>query len=245
MHIFRILGEPSSNTNRRQRPSIQTQSTVESAPNHHNQLPPAYSTVLRPRQIASSDVVDLASSNGTTLTNDVDTTILHNRSHALEMQRRHTTTNIPTQSSLEKMESFSSTIPRRPTQQSEHSCTNRSLTAHDVAQLLRPSANQFQFQRLEQALTDSLQQYHEHQQHQQQQGHQQQSQSSSCSQDYSLDLNDDHQNELLNRSVEHLVANEAPIGESNAAAMEYLNRNGDDDIDVVDENKIHVSATVI
>lgn len=206
----RILGEPSGN-NRRQRAPIQTH-TIESSFNHNPyQNPPDYST------IADMATSSSAASNATYNPIDVNN-LMHSprvlinteviRSH--HNNRRHTTTNFPTSKSLEKIDSFSSTMPRRSTvianatdgTANPNESRYLHLTASDVAQLLRSTTNQ----QYEQINTDSLaSNNHETMQFP----------ANNDGMNNTCDTNEDYS---LTRSVEELVLNEMPIGESNADA---------------------------
>lgn len=136
--------------------------------------------------------------------------------HQIVNPRRHTTTNFPSQKSLEKMDSFSLTMPRRQNTAissiSNERCNFRNLTANDVAQLLRSTQNTQQPHSLNDLNPDAL------------------APSSIDSSifpidsdcviinDHSDDIGQEQEDFSLTRSVEELVLNEVPIGESSAAA---------------------------
>lgn len=232
---FRILGEPNCN-GRRQRAALQT---VESS---FDQNPPEYSTIVSTSLAITSttpnhDHLEQIGTNTAPDTNDYNHTSSHNtinRSdtyrpqhqhhphHQISNSRRHTTTNFPSQKSLEKMDSFSSTMPRRQNPAISSTSTNercnfRNLTAHDVAQLLRSTPNTNTQLIRSEPNSEPL------------------SPSSIDSSSFPIDsdhcvtisatLGDSlhgsgHEQEdySLTRSVEELILNEVPIGESNAAA---------------------------
>lgn len=223
------MGEPNCNS-RRQRAALQT---VESS---FDQNPPEYSTIVSTSlaNTAFTNTTPNLEQNGPTApdTNEYNhtpshTTInnndtyRHHHNHQISNVRRHTTTNFPSQKSLEKMDSFSSTMPRRQNLAISSTSTNdrcnfRNLTAHDVAQLLRSTPNT-QLIRSD-TISDPL------------------APSSIDSSSFPIDSDhcvtisttmDDnnlhgngHEQEdfSLTRSVEELILNEVPIGESNAAA---------------------------
>lgn len=207
MDIFinRILGEPNCN-NRRQRAPLPTH-TVESS---FDQNPPEYSTIITAGLATTSnhehaDQLNLTSVDG----NEFGPRVLFNSEtyrHQIVNTRRHTTTNFPSQKSLEKMDSFSLTMPRRQSTAissiSNERCNFRNLTANDVAQLLRSTQNTNEN-------ADAL--------------------GSIDSSTYPIDsdcgiINDpsdigqEQEDFSLTRSVEELVLNEMPVGESSAAA---------------------------
>lgn len=140
--------------------------------------------------------------------------------HQIVNTRRHTTTNFPSQKSLEKMDmTMTLTMPRRQTtaisSTSNERCNFRNLTAHDVAQLLRSTPNAHQSLDNDQMVDDTL------------------APSSIDSatfpiggvdmsviniNDQSDDLGQENEDFSITRSVEELVLNEVPVGESSAAA---------------------------
>lgn len=200
------MGEPSSSCNNR-RPTLSQvyANTMESSIDDH-QLPPSYSTVSRTQPsnaITLNTTNELnARSNGRQI----------NRQQSIDSHRRHTTTTFPSIEKIEKYDSFSSTIPRRPapTPPNQIHLTNSYLTAQDVARLLRstapfefavqtpsaPPVNEIANDNNEEHRTDS-----------------------------SIDAMklDEQQNYSLTQSIEHLVLNEMPIGESTAVAVAYMN----------------------
>lgn len=230
------MGEPNCN-NRRQRAALQT---VESS---FDQSPPEYSTIVSTSSVPTSTTPnhDNLEQNDTSTTLDEHTPPHINRSdtyriphpnhhhhhhhqhHQISNARRHTTTNFPSQKSLEKVDSFSSTMPRRQNPTISSTLTNdrnfRNLTAHDVAQLLRSTPNTNtqlirSDEHLEPLSPSSID-----------------SSSFPIDSDHSVSIsattmgNDNlhgngHEQEdySLTRSVEELILNEVPIGESNAAA---------------------------
>lgn len=214
--LIRILGEPSCN-NRRQRTPIQTL-TAESSFEHY-QNPPDYSTIIANDLIATTNNENVNQSTqnpnmGPRVTFNNETT-----RHPLNHSRRHTTTNFPCQKSLEKIDSFSSTMPRRqntgPSSISNERTNFQNLTASDVAQLLRST----QITSITATETPPIDSEHnvvsfvsptsiEN--------------SMFVIESNSLNNNSDsgqeHEDFSLTRSVEELVLNEIPIGESNAAA---------------------------
>lgn len=128
--------------------------------------------------------------------------------HQLNHSRRHTTTNFPCQKSIEKIDSFSSTMPRRQSTTGPSSIINErflNLTANDVAQLLRSTQNAQQSEHDVNSLSPSSI-----------------DNSMFVIESNSLNMNSDsgqeHEDFSLTRSVEELVLNEIPVGESNAAA---------------------------
>lgn len=222
------MGEPNSN-GRRQRAALQT---VESS---FDQNPPEYSTIVSTAAIINTIPHDLHESTAPD-TNDYNVTpshatinnngtyrphhLHHPHHNQISNARRHTTTNFPSQKPLEKIDSFSSTMPRRQSPaiistSSNDRCNFRNLTAHDVAQLLRSTPNT---QLIRSATnSDPL------------------APSSIDSSSFPIDnghcitmdstIDDSlHENRheqedfSLTRSVEELILNEVPIGESNAAA---------------------------
>lgn len=201
------MGDPNCN-NRRQRAPLPTH-TIESS---FDQNPPEYSTIISAATTSNHhDHIDGMNSS------EVDSSefgprVLFNSEtyrHQIINPRRHTTTNFPSQKSLEKMDSFSLTMPRRQTtaisSTSNERCNFQNLTAHDVAQLLRSTQNA---QQIDDTLDPSS------------------IDSSTFPIGTDLNLNNNHCDDIgqehedfsLTRSVEELVLNEVPIGESSAAA---------------------------
>lgn len=178
------MGEPSGN-NRRQRAAIQT--TIESSFNH-SAYPPDYSSVLTADMATSSNAPN--DDNG-----EYGPRILINSETYRHQTRRHTTTNFPSNfPSLEKIDSFSSTMPRRsvvPVKPSSNEQRYLNLTANDVAQLLRAT---------------------------QQNSMESQTTTFHLSPDNQVTTCDTNEDYSLTRSVEELVLNEMPPGESAAAA---------------------------
>lgn len=148
------MGEQSNN--RRQRAPIQTH-TAESAFDQY-QNPPDYSTIMTTDLAATSNenqtnpaynLQNSPSSINQEQINEFGPRILFNSEiyrHQIinprQVNRRNTTTNFPSQKSLEKIDSFSLTMPRRqtattPSTLATERCDFRNLTANDVAQLLR------------------------------------------------------------------------------------------------------------
>lgn len=144
------MGEQS--TVRRQRTPLQTQ-TAECAFDQY-QSPPDYTTIVtaepnhQPAPIYSlqyesalSQAQNAANEQCISTNehqNNVTTTVQSNR----QANRRYTTTNFPCQKTMEKMDSFSLTMPRRQASSGPNSILSersefRNLTAQDVAQLLR------------------------------------------------------------------------------------------------------------
>lgn len=210
------MGEPNCN-NRRQRAPLPAH-TVEST---FDQNPPEYSTIIAAVAVAATtsnhDHVD--GMNTSSLDDsEFGPRILFNSEtyrHQMVNPRRHTTTNFPSQKSLEKMDSFSLTMPRRQStvvsSTSSERCNFQSLTAHDVAQLLRSTQNtqQLQFPHENDHIPDALAP----------------NSIDSFPIAITIDLNNEHtdigqehEDFSLTRSVEELVLNEVPIGESSAAA---------------------------
>lgn len=201
------MGEPNCN-NRRQRAALPTH-IVESS---FDQNPPEYSTIMSAATTSNHDHVDHANIPSID-NNEFGPRVLFNSEtyrHQIINPRRHTTTNFPSQKSLEKMDSFSLTMPRRQTtaisSTSNERCNFRNLTAHDVAQLLRSTQNT-QSPTNDHIAVDTY------------------APNSIDSATFTIDSND-HNNDIgqeqedysLTRSVEELVLNEVPIGESSAAA---------------------------
>lgn len=218
---FRILGEPNCNV-RRQRAALQT---VELS----FENPPEYSTIVPNTNLATITIPNTTphhdhheqNANEMQLMNAPSHYRHHHQNHQSSHNRRHTTTNFPPQKSMEKMDSFSSTMPRRQNLATISSisanerCNFRNLTAHDVAQLLRSTPNT-QLIRSETNLEPlppppSIN-----------------SEQHCVNRSATLNIDDvDHshgneQNEQedfsLTRSVEELILNEVPMSESNAAA---------------------------
>lgn len=202
------MGEPNCN-NRRQRAALPTH-TVESS---FDQNPPEYSTIISAATTSNHEHADQLDTS-TMDSNEFGPRVLFNSEtyrHQIVNTRRHTTTNFPSQKSLEKMDSFSLTMPRRQaavissTTPNER-CNFRNLTAQDVAQLLRSRQNQ-QSSMDDHMLADTL------------------APNSIDSTTFTIDSNDhntdigqEQEDYSLTRSVEELVLNEVPIGESSAAA---------------------------
>lgn len=211
------MGEPSCN-NRRQRAPIQIHTAESSFENYQN--PPDYSTIVANDLTATTNNESINQSTqnpnvGPRVTFSNETVTRHSLNHS----RRHTTTNFPCQKSLEKIDSFSSTMPRRqingPSSISIERANFHNLTANDVAQLLRST------QITSTTATETPSMDNEH------------NVDSFVSpatiensmfviESNSLNNNSDsgqeHEDFSLTRSVEELVLNEIPIGESNAAA---------------------------
>lgn len=199
---IRIMGEPSGN-NRRQALSNVLNIVESSFVGEH---PPAYTTIARP--ISARPALSI-SVNATTESNARPQN--NRRSH-----RRHTTTTFPSPQKKEKIESYSSsTIPRRPsslTSANAFDQRNDTLTAHDVARLLRSTAPIIE-PPIESIPTNNFTR-----------------QLSNSNEDNSLndcvDMIDEQckldQNYSLTQSVEQLLLNEMPIGESTAVAT-YVN----------------------
>lgn len=209
--FLRILGDPNCNNNHRQRAALPTH-TVESS---FDQNPPEYSTIMSIGLATTSDQDHVDSSAMDS--NEFGPRVLFNSEtyrHQIVNTRRHTTTNFPSQKSLEKMDSFSLTMPRRQNTAissiSNERTHFRNLTAHDVAQLLRSNAQQpHSLNDLNpdalapSSLDSSIFPIH-----------------SDCiiNSDHNSDIGQEQEDFSLTRSVEELVLNEVPIGESNAAA---------------------------
>lgn len=195
------MGEPNCN-NRRQRVALQT---VESS---FDQNPPEYSTIISSGLATTSN-----HDSSTTQNNDYGPTVFNNDTyrHHITNTRRHTTTNFPSPKSLKKMDSFSLTMPRRQStaisSTTNERCNFRNLTAHDVAQLLRSTTQNAQHNEPNSDISphsidnssfpiDSV-----------------------CIMNSDrCDIGQEHEDYSLTRSVEELVLNEVPIGESSAAA---------------------------
>lgn len=212
------MGDPNCN-NHRQRSALPNH-TVESS---FDQNPPEYSTIVSSGLATTSnqDHIDGLDSSAIE-SNEFGPRLLFNsetyRHQIVNQARRHTTTNFPSQKSLEKMDSFSLTMPRRQNTAissiSNERTHFRNLTAHDVAQLLRSTQNT-------QQQPHSLNDEHHSDAHA--------PNSMDCSlfpmdSDCVLPNNDhteigqEHEDFSLTRSVEELVLNEVPVGESSAAA---------------------------
>lgn len=144
------MGEPSGTMGRRERPGIQnyTTSTLQ------QQSPPAYSTISYNNETPVAPAMP-TTDMGPMQLYDNDSAVI--RQNATDHHRRHTTTNFPitqqnavtTTTLQEKTPSAAAchTMPRLP---SARRATDpaATLTAQDVAQLLRPSAAfQLPFQR--------------------------------------------------------------------------------------------------
>lgn len=214
------MGEPSSSCNNR-RPTLSQvyANTMESSIDDH-QLPPSYSTVSRTdaacrAQQTPNNTVTL---NTTNELNARPNGRQINRNQSNDSHRRHTTTTFPSIEKIEKIDSFSSTIPRRPGSATTNAIqlANCHLTAQDVARLLRSTAPfQFSLQAPSAPVSDDDDEV-DHR--------------TACDSD-ALKF-DEQQNYSLTQSIEQLVLNEVPIGESTAAAVAYINgedRNHSDD----------------
>lgn len=206
------MGEPSSSCNNR-RPTL-TQvyaNTMESSMDDH-QLPPSYSTVSRTDGVCrTTQTPNTITLNTTNELNARPNGRQINRHQSIDAHRRHTTTTFPSIEKIEKIDSFSSTIPRRPGSATTNhiQLANCHLTAQDVARLLRSTAPfQFSVQTPNAPAIDR------------------------ADSDSETVKFDDQQNYSLTQSIEQLVLNEVPIGESTAAAVAYINsedRNHSDD----------------
>lgn len=208
LSIHRILGEPNCN-NRRQRVALQT---VESS---FDQNPPEYSTIIS-SDLASTSNHERMEPSTNTNENERRTPSEVIRQH-ITNARRHTTTNFPSQKSLEKMDSFSLTMPRRQIN-TNSSIPNdrlnfRNLTAHDVAQLLRSTQNT-QRNELDTHYLDARDDTID---------------SSDIIDSSTFPIHSDcvidndrseigQEDYSLTRSIEELILNEVPVGESSAAA---------------------------
>lgn len=203
------MGEPNCN-NRRQRAPLPTHTTESS----FDQNPPEYSTIIATTSNHHDHIDGMNASEIDN--NEFGPRVLFNSEtyrHQIVNTRRHTTTNFPSQKSLEKMDSFSLTMPRRQTTAISSTSNERfrNLTAHDVAQLLRSTQNTQQNDPMADDIlapssidsstfpigTDLNDGLHN---------------------DHSDDIGQEHEDFSLTRSVEELVLNEVPIGESSAAA---------------------------
>lgn len=149
-----MLGEQS--TVRRQRAPLQTNTAECSFDQYQN--PPDYTTIVATetsQSIENQATPIYSLQHDSALTHIQNTTnehCLNNNEHPITVSpihrsnrpvnRRYTTTNFPCQKPLEKIDSFSSTMPRRQPANGPQSILNdrtdfRHLTAQDVAQLLR------------------------------------------------------------------------------------------------------------
>lgn len=182
------MGEPSSN--RRQRPSLQQSTTTagdSNIPTDESSLPPAYSTVLvDPSTYAMNIIIPPLSQ-----TEIVGPRVLYNsqthRSRTLKLQRRRTTTpEITTQRTVTVPDESSIVTRQAP-----------SITANDVAQILRPS--QLQSQQRASSLGECIDQ---------------------------AQLTALHRT-LLTRSAENLVINDVPPGQSSVIDLNYGECNND------------------
>lgn len=213
------MGEPSSSCNNR-RPTL-TQvyaNTMESSIDDH-QLPPSYSTVSRTDGVCRTQTPNTITLNTTNELNAQPMGRQINRNHSIDAHRRHTTTIFPSIEKIEKTDSFSSTIPRRPGSATTNQIqlANCHLTAEDVARLLRSTAPfQFSIQAPTEPIVGIVANEIDHQ----------------VDSDNDAVKFDEQQNYSLTQSIEQLVLNEVPIGESTAAAVAYINdadRNHSDD----------------
>lgn len=199
------MGEPSGN-NRRHRAAIQTH-TLESSFEHY-QNPPDYSTIVA-SDLNPTPNMEIANQSSQNSNNGIGPRPLFNSEtyrHQLNHSRRHTTTNFPCPKSLEKIDTSSLTMPRRQAT-GPSSITNerfQHLTAHDVAQLLRSTQNaqQIEHDSLAPSSVDNSLFVIE----------------SNSLNNHNSDSGQEHEDFSLTRSVEELVLNEIPVGESNAAA---------------------------
>lgn len=203
------MGEPSSSCNNNRRPTL-TQvyaNTMESSIDDH-QLPPSYSTVSHTDGICHTQPPNTITLNTTNELNARPNGRQINRHQSIDAHRRHTTTTFPSIEKIEKTDSFSSTIPRRPGSAATTAIqlANCHLTAHDVARLLRSTAP-FQFS----IQTPSAPIGNDNPDGDQ----------VDCDSD--VVKFDEQQNYSLTQSIEQLVLNEVPIGESTAAAVAYIN----------------------
>lgn len=167
---------------------------------YNGESPPAYSaiSVLNTARPLNNNAINLETPN------NLNTRSLRNsNSH-----RRHTTTTFPSPIKTEKTDHFSLTMPRRPINFAADDNTlevinSNTLTAHDVARLLRSTAPlQFTVEIPQSNFSANV---------------------SDRDRNVTENVNnsekfDDEQNYSLTRSIEHLVLNEAPIGQSTAAA---------------------------
>lgn len=182
----------------------------------HYQNPPDYSTIVPSDLTINTDIHNISEPSQNS-NNDSDNSsnggmgprVLFNSDtyrHQSNHSRRHTTTNFPCQKALEKIDSFSSTMPRRqttgPPNLSIERSNFRNLTAHDVAQLLRSTRNA---QQLDGSFAPSIFVVESN------------SLTNSISES-GPDPEQEQEDFSLTRSVEELVLNEIPVGESNAAA---------------------------
>lgn len=152
--VHRLLGEQS--TVRRQRAPLQTNTAECSFDQYQN--PPDYTTIIatetsQPNGSQATPIYSLQHDSALThIQNTTNEQCLNTNEHQITVSpihrlnrpvnRRYTTTNFPCQKPLEKIDSFSSTMPRRQPSSGPNSMQNagadfRHLTAHDVAQLLR------------------------------------------------------------------------------------------------------------
>lgn len=185
------MGEPNCN-NQRQRVALQT---VESS---LEQNPPEYSIIISPALVSTPNHDRMEPPTTDTDVNERMTSETFR--HHITNARRHTTTNFPSQKPLEKMDSFSLTMPRRQitivASTPNDRCNFRNLTAHDVAQLLRSTQGT---QRNEDNNIGALA-----------------SNDSSTFSNNSVSVNN-NEDFSLTRSIEELISNEVPVGESSAA----------------------------
>lgn len=208
------MGEPSSSCHNR-RPTL-TQvyaNTMESSIDDH-QLPPSYSTVSRIDGVCRTPPQNTITLNTTNELNARPNGRQINRHQSIDAHRRHTTTTFPSIEKIEKTDSFSSTIPRRPGSATTNAIqlANCHLTAQDVARLLRSTAP-FEFSIQAPSIPDTdtatVDDYDDEVDHR-------------ADSDSDAVKFDDQQNYSLTQSIEQLVLNEVPIGES-TAAVAYIN----------------------
>lgn len=176
-----------------------------------HQLPPSYSTVSRTDGICHAQTPNTITLNTTNELNARPNGRPINRHQSIDAHRRHTTTTFPSIEKIEKTDSFSSTIPRRPGTAAPNAIqlANCHLTAQDVARLLRSTAPfQFSVQMPTAPAADDFDGIGDHR----------------ADSDNDTVKFDDQQNYSLTQSIEQLVLNEMPIGESTAAAVAYINR---------------------
>lgn len=199
---------------------------MESSIDDH-QLPPSYSTVSRTDGVCHAQTPNTITLNTTNELNARPNGRQINRHQSIDAHRRHTTSTFPSIEKIEKADSFSSTIPRRPGSGTTNAIqlANCHLTAQDVARLLRSTAP-FQFS-IQTPTAPSV--------------------NDDDVDDFDgiglrVDCDsdtvkfDEQQNYSLTQSIEQLVLNEVPIGESTAAAVAYINR---DDIHHSDDDCTH------
>lgn len=131
--VRRILGEPSNN--RRQRPPLQQRNGESIQHVDDSSLPPAYSSVLVDPSVYLAQTAIAAHQ---TQDEVAGPRVLYNsethRSRTLKMQRRRTTTPELTTTNNSLISSATAASQTMP-----NARRTRSITAHDVAQILRPS----------------------------------------------------------------------------------------------------------